>query len=120
MAEFIGRAALVPARVRGDRATITIGGASREVRAVGPAGEMPAGDALAVLRPDALEMIAAGDAADWQGTIVERRFAGALLAYRVKLAGDSEVEIHTTERGREIGDSVGVRVSREPVAVVST
>jgi hypothetical protein len=29
------------------------------------------------------------------------------------------MEIHTTERGREIGDAVGVRVSREPVAVVT-
>jgi hypothetical protein len=64
-------------------------------------------------------MIAPGNGGDWPGTIVERRFAGALLAYRVKLAGDAEMEIHTTERGREIGDAVGVRVSREPVAVVS-
>jgi ABC-type Fe3+/spermidine/putrescine transport system ATPase subunit len=119
VAEFIGRAALVPARVQGDRATITIAGVSREVRVVGPEAGMPSGEALAVLRPDALEMIAPAEAGDWQGTIVERRFAGALLAYRVKLAGDSEMEIHTTERGREIGDAVGVRVSREPVAVVT-
>ena len=119
VAEFIGRAALVPARVQSDRATITIGGVSREVHVVGPEQGMPRGEALAVLRPDALEMNAPDEAGDWQGTIVERRFAGALLAYRVRLADESEVEIHTTERGREIGESVGVRVSREPVAVVS-
>ena len=119
VAMFIGRAALVPARVQGDHGTITIGGVSRDVRVVGPEQGMPTGGALAVLRPDALEMNAPGEAGDWQGTIVERRFAGALLAYRVKLAGDSEVEIHTTERGREIGETVGVAVSREPVAVVS-
>ncbi|MDQ4080993.1 MAG: ABC transporter ATP-binding protein [Gemmatimonadota bacterium] len=118
VAEFIGRAALVPARVHDGRATITFGGVSREVRVVGPEQGMPGGEALAVLRPDALEMLPAGDPDHWQGTIVERRFAGALLAYRVRLAADTEVEIHTTERGREIGDAVGVRVSREPVAIV--
>jgi hypothetical protein len=73
---------------------------------------------LAVLRPDALEIVTAPARDDWGGTIVERRFAGALLAYRVKLADDIEVEVHTTERGREIGEKVAVRVSREPVAVV--
>jgi hypothetical protein len=50
--------------------------------------------------------------------VTERRFAGALLAYRVTLAEGVEVEVHTTERGRNIGDRVGVRVAREPVAVV--
>jgi ABC-type Fe3+/spermidine/putrescine transport system ATPase subunit len=118
VAEFIGRATLVPARLIGDRASMTIGGITREVRAAIPEGRRDGGDVRAVLRPDALEMVAAPARGDWPGTIVERRFAGALLAYRVKLADDVEVEVHTTERGREIGDAVGVRVSREPVAVV--
>ena len=117
VAEFIGRATLVPARLNGDRASVTIGGITREVRAATPDGT-DHGDVRAVLRPDALEMVAPPASGDWPGTIVERRFAGALLAYRVRLAGDLEVEVHTTERGREIGESVGVRVSREPVAVV--
>ena len=118
VAEFIGRATLVPARVAGDRAVLTIGGVAREVRVVLPNGAAGDGSMHAVLRPDALEMVGSADRGDWTGTITERRFAGALLAYRVKLAGDVEVEVHTTERGREIGDSVAVRVSREPVAVV--
>ncbi|MGQ0712520.1 MAG: ABC transporter ATP-binding protein [Gemmatimonadaceae bacterium] len=120
VAEFIGRAALVPARLTGDRAVITIAGVRREVRAVAPNEGLRGDDAHAVLRPDALEIVALSAAGDWPGTIVERRFAGALLAYRVKLADDTEVEIHTTERGREIGESVRVRVSREPVAVVGS
>ena len=117
VAEFIGRATLVPARMSGDRAVLTIGGVSREVRVVLPNGSST-GQMHAVLRPDALEMVGPPDRGDWPGTILERRFAGALLAYRVKLADDVEVEVHTTERGREIGESVAVRVSREPVAVV--
>ena len=118
VAEFIGRATLVPARLSDDRAVLTIGGVSREVRVVLPNGGSASGQMHAVLRPDALEMVGAPDRGDWPGTILERRFAGALLAYRVKLADDVEVEVHTTERGREIGESVAVRVSREPVAVV--
>jgi putative spermidine/putrescine transport system ATP-binding protein len=118
VAEFIGRATLVPARVHGDRAVLTIGGVAREVRAVLATAENSRGQMFAVLRPDALEIVTAPARDDWRGTIVERRFAGALLAYRVKLADDVEVEVHTIERGREIGELVAVRVSREPVAVV--
>jgi ABC-type Fe3+/spermidine/putrescine transport system ATPase subunit len=118
VAEFIGRATLVPARVSGDRAVLTIGGVARDVHVVMPNGETGDGSRYAVLRPDALEMADPASSGGWPGTIVERRFAGALLAYRVALAGDIEVEVHTTERGREIGESVGVRIAREPVAVV--
>jgi ABC-type Fe3+/spermidine/putrescine transport system ATPase subunit len=117
VAEFIGRATLVPTRLNGDRAVLTIGSISREVGAI--TSESAVGGTLhAVLRPDALEMVVPPARGDWPGTIIERRFAGALLAYRVKLADGVEVEVHTTERGREIGDAVGVRVAREPVAVV--
>jgi ABC-type Fe3+/spermidine/putrescine transport system ATPase subunit len=118
VAEFIGRATLIPARLNSDRAVVTIGGISREVRAIASDSRVGAGPVHAVLRPDALEMVVPPGRGDWPGTIVERRFAGALLAYRVKLAEGVEVEVHTTERGREIGESVEVRVSREPVAVV--
>ena len=120
VAEFIGRATLVPARVDGDRAVVTIGGVAREVRAISEneGGERSA-SAYAVLRPDALDMVAPSASSDWKGTIIERRFAGALLAYRVKLADDVEVEVHTTERGREIGEAVAIRIAREPVAVVT-
>jgi ABC-type Fe3+/spermidine/putrescine transport system ATPase subunit len=116
VAEFIGRAALVPARLDGTTATISIGGRSHRVRAVTPNGALTS-SAMAVLRPDALEMTSP-EKGQWQGSVTERRFAGALLAYRVTLAEGVEVEVHTTERGRNIGDRVGVRVAREPVAVV--
>ncbi len=119
VAEFIGRATLVPARLEGDRAVVAIGGVTRELRVVTGNGAPRSGPAFVVLRPDALEMVEPTGRGDWAGTITERRFAGALLAYRVKLADDVEVEVHTTERGREIGESVGIRVSREPVAVVT-
>ena len=119
VAEFIGRATLVPARLEGDRAVVTIGGVAREVRVVAANGAASSGAVHVVLRPDALEMIASPERGAWAGTIIERRFAGALLAYRVRLADDVEVEVHTTERGREIGESVAVRVSREPLAVVT-
>ena len=118
VAEFIGRATLVRARITGNRAVLMVGGIAREVRTIRPNDTPDGAQMHAVLRPDALEMVSSSAPDDWPGTIVERRFAGALLAYRVKLADDIEVEVHTTERGREIGDAVAVRVSREPVAVV--
>jgi ABC-type Fe3+/spermidine/putrescine transport system ATPase subunit len=120
VAEFIGRATLVPARLNSDRATVTIGGIAREIRAVSLEGSGGTGEIHAVLRPDGLEIVVPPARGDWPGTIIERRFAGALVAYRVKLADAVEVEVYTTERGREIGESVGVRVTREPVAVVGT
>jgi hypothetical protein len=98
---------------------LTIGGVSREVRATASGSERRDGRMHAVLRPDMLEMVVPPVQADWSGTIVERRFAGALLAYRVRLADDVEVEVHTTERGRDIGDTVGLRIAREPIAVVA-
>jgi putative spermidine/putrescine transport system ATP-binding protein len=119
VAEFIGRATLVPARLNGDRAVLTIGGVSREVRSTASTSERRDGQMHAVLRPDTLEMVVPPARGDWLGKIVERRFAGALLAYRVRLADDVEVEVHTTERGRDIGDTVGLRIAREPVAVVT-
>jgi ABC-type Fe3+/spermidine/putrescine transport system ATPase subunit len=119
VAEFIGRATLVPARLNGDRAVLTIGGISHEIRTITSTSGSRDGQMQAVLRPDTLEMVVPPTRGDWLGTIVERRFAGALLAYRVQLADDVEVEVHTTERGREIGETVGLRIAREPIAVVA-
>jgi hypothetical protein len=49
---------------------------------------------------------------------MERRFAGSLLAYRIRLAPDLDVELHTRERAVKPGDQVAVGIVREPLAVV--
>jgi ABC-type Fe3+/spermidine/putrescine transport system ATPase subunit len=121
VAEFIGRATLVPARAANGRADVTIGARTQRVGVLSSEGvSLATGTAvLAVLRPDALAF-AAEDAPDaWPGVVTARRFAGALLAYHVMLKGDVEVELHTTERGVSEGDTVAVRIVREPLAVVA-
>ncbi|MDQ6831287.1 MAG: ABC transporter ATP-binding protein [Gemmatimonadota bacterium] len=115
VAEFIGTGALVPARRAGAEVAISIGGVTRRVRAEGAA----TGDVLAVLRPDSLAFVPAERADAWPGLVTERRFTGTLVAYHVRLAGDVDVEVHSTHREVKEQERVAVRVVREPVAVIA-
>jgi putative spermidine/putrescine transport system ATP-binding protein len=118
VAEFIGRATLVPARFDGASAVIRIDGTERRVAAVSAVTSPVPRDAFAVLRPDALAF-ASADAPDaWPGIVTGRRFAGALVAHRVRLADMIEVEVAGHDRTVREGDRVALRVAREPVAVV--
>ncbi|MEJ7812535.1 MAG: ABC transporter ATP-binding protein [Gemmatimonadaceae bacterium] len=137
VAEFIGHATLLPgAFERGSNAasdrdggpgdgwvTLAVNGTERRMRAVAPlsvAGRGNAGgDVLAVLRPDALAL-SPPDAPDaWPGLVTARRFAGAMIAYHVRLSDTVEVELYSADRAMREGDRAGVRVAREPVAVVA-
>ena len=121
VAEFIGRATLVPAVDEGAHATITIGGVARRVATVRPedgAGRTHA-SALAVLRPESLALGPADAADAWPGRITSRRFAGGVSVVHVALADGVNVEVATAERGVREGDVVSVGVAVEPVAVVA-
>ncbi|HTL97002.1 MAG TPA: ABC transporter ATP-binding protein [Gemmatimonadaceae bacterium] len=119
VAAFIGRSTLVPGALDGDHIIVQLGGAARTLRAA-PAPDLPSrGPATAVLRPDALGFSPPNGTDAWPGVVQERRFAGALLAYRVRVAGDVDLELHSTVRDVQPGDAVWVRVTREPVAVVA-
>ena len=117
VAEFIGRSALLPATMRdgGRRASIEAGGVEQTV-AVNQASTAN-GSMLAVLRPEALSFADDGVPA-WPGTVTARRFAGATSIYLVSLDGGASVEVATPSRVAAEGERVGVRVAREPVAVV--
>jgi putative spermidine/putrescine transport system ATP-binding protein len=122
VAGFIGRATLVPGRLADGHITVNIGGSERRIAAAPPDASAPpiaGGRALAVLRPDALALAAPDDREAWRGTVVSRRFAGSLLAYVVRLADGLEVEVHSASRQAREGESVGVRLARQPVAVVA-
>jgi ABC-type Fe3+/spermidine/putrescine transport system ATPase subunit len=122
VAEFIGRAALVPAVDRGTHATVTLGGAARDVTVTRADGSRPLGRALAVLRPEALAFAPADSADAWPGTVTARRFAGAATVYHVTIGGDGnavDLEVATSERGAREGERVRVRVAREPIALVA-
>ncbi|MGI9182624.1 MAG: ABC transporter ATP-binding protein [Longimicrobiaceae bacterium] len=117
VAEFIGRATLVPATPARGGIRIPIDGRAPSLSATAPE-DLPEGSLLAVLRPDALEF-ASPEAPDaWPGEVTTRRFAGALLAYHVRVSDEVELELFSADRRPQVGDRVGVRVAREPVAVV--
>lgn len=119
VAEFVGRASLLPAVEQGpDSAAITVGGVERVLRVV------HANDAkaplLAVLRPEAMGFAPAGWPDAWPGVVRSRRFAGSSYHYRVELSGGAEVEVAVQDRLADEGDRVAVRVVREPIPVVAT
>jgi len=117
VAEFIGRATLVPARFDGRTAAIRIGDVEHSVEAIASESAMPR-DVLVVLRPDALAFTSPEASGAWPGVVTGRRFAGALLAYRVRLGDAVDVEVVSHDRSVHEGDRVALRVTREPVAVV--
>ena len=119
VAEFIGRAALVRAEDQGTHALVRIGRVERRLevaRASGVAAMLAS--ALVVLRPEALGFTPPDWPDAWPGTVRSRRFAGAVFVYRVQLEEGPEVELSTEDRVAGEGERVGVRVRREPVAIV--
>lgn len=119
VAEFVGRASLLPAVERdGGTAAITIGGIERVLRVVRPNGAR--GPLLAVLRPEALGFAPPGSPDAWPGVVNGRRFAGSSYHYHVRLDGNMEVEVAVGEKLADEGDHVAVRVVREPIPVVAT
>jgi putative spermidine/putrescine transport system ATP-binding protein len=118
VAEFIGLAALVPARVADGVATILVAGVAQHARAVAPAG-VPAAP-VAVLRPEQLALDRADDAAagGWPGRVAARRFAGGRTICRVALDGGASVQVEVRDRDVQEGDAVVVRLAADAVAVV--
>ena len=120
VAEFVGRATLLPARRDGDDALLTVDGVTQRARAAWPS---PASDHaapsewLAVLRPETLALAPADDVTAWRGEVVARRFAGAVIVCRVRL-GAHVAELETDRRDVREGDHVGVRLVARTVALV--
>jgi ABC-type Fe3+/spermidine/putrescine transport system ATPase subunit len=124
VAQFIGRAALVPAEWAGERARIAIGGVMQDGPAItgDPAvAAAPGPRWLAVLRPESLSIDYAerADGPAWAGEVVSRRFAGGHLVYGVRLTGDVRVEVSTDDAAWVEGQSVTVRLENRPIALVA-
>ena len=117
VAKFVGRSTLVPALPDGEHAVITIGGVPIRVRAVCSSGS-PGLGALAVLRPEGLGLTPPDWSGAWPGVVQSRRFVGAVYAYRVAVADDRVLEVLAPDKRAEEGDNVGVRILRQPVALV--
>ncbi len=120
VANFIGRATILPAEDLGDKVGVTIGGTRQEflaTRPVSSARKLSA--ARVVLRPDALEISTNGVDAAWNGKVVNRRFTGGSAVYKVRVADGTELEVESGQMGLREGDLAGVRVAREPLPMVS-
>jgi ABC-type Fe3+/spermidine/putrescine transport system ATPase subunit len=124
VAEFIGRASLLPAEWAGDRARIAIGGVAQDTAAItgDPAvAHAPGARWLAVLRPESLSIdyVERDDSPAWPGEIVSRRFAGGHLVYSLRLPDDVRVEVSTDDGAWAEGQRVSVRLGTRPVALVA-
>lgn len=114
---FIGHATLVPARARGDCATVTIGGVTRDLSitrpsdASGSRGQdgVDGVNGAVVLRPETLTLDVDRGRDGWAGVITARRFAGATFVYHVRVSDDTVVQVSSHERVN-VGDAVQVRV----------
>lgn len=112
VASFIGRGTILPAIDDGDTASVTIGERAITVRVARAEGAPPRlGQAFVVLRPDALELTDVDDSRGWRGHILNRRFAGGAVMYRVQLAGDVTVEVESSSGDAREGEAVSVTPS---------
>jgi putative spermidine/putrescine transport system ATP-binding protein len=119
VASFIGRGTILPAVDNGATATVTIGGRTTDipvVRADGVAFRVE--HAYVVLRPDALDLASPDDPHAWSGRIINRRFAGGAVMYRVELGDDVTVEVESANGTAREGELVGIAPTRGPFPLV--
>jgi ABC-type Fe3+/spermidine/putrescine transport system ATPase subunit len=97
VAMFIGRGAVVRAVDKGSSALVTIGSVTRELSVSRPE-EAPdrLENAYVVMRPDTLQLSRERGGTAWRGRVINRRFAGGLVVYRVRLSDDVTVDVEST------------------------
>jgi ABC-type Fe3+/spermidine/putrescine transport system ATPase subunit len=119
VAAFIGRGTMVPAIDRGTTASVIVGGRTHELKVNRPKGmSLPYGKAFVVLRPEALELVAPGGNVAWPGRVVNRRFAGGVIVYRVELAGGITVDVESASGNAHEDDNVAVAPTKGPFPIV--
>jgi ABC-type Fe3+/spermidine/putrescine transport system ATPase subunit len=121
VAEFVGRAALLPAERMSEGVWVTVGSvalaapARADAHADGGAGEL-----AAVLRPESLVLVDDDEQPAWEGTVAGRRFAGGHTVYQVRLESGAVVEVMGNGFGAPEEQVVRVRLSGQPIATVRT
>ncbi len=120
VAMFIGHATLIPARLNGESATVTIDGTTHPVALSSRADVVNGAMGAIVLRPEAVEIVrddaTAKSEGTWRAVVASGRFAGAQFVYRLRLDHDIAIDVASHER-IEAGETVSVRVTR-PVPMV--
>lgn len=118
VAEFIGRASLLPARDEGTYAAVRAGEREVLVPVERTNGSGRLASPVVVLRPESLVFDNADAADGWRGEVRSRRFAGGVTMYRVESGRGAEVEVTSWDGAVQEGERVVVRVARGPVALV--
>jgi ABC-type Fe3+/spermidine/putrescine transport system ATPase subunit len=119
VAAFIGRGTMIPAVDRGDTASVTIGGRTRELVVNRPKGmRLPYGKAFVVFRPEALELVGQGGNSAWPGRVVNRRFAGGVIVYRVELSDGVTVDVESASGNVHEDENVAVAPTKGPFPIV--
>ena len=117
VAEFVGRAALLPAERTGDDVRVTVGSVALAAPARASNEQGDIGHLIAVLRPESLQLVDDAQPA-WKGIVAGRRFAGGHTVYQVRLESGAVVEVMGDGVGTPEGDAVHVRLSGQPIATV--
>jgi ABC-type Fe3+/spermidine/putrescine transport system ATPase subunit len=119
VAEFVGRAALLPAERMGDGVWVTVGSVALAAPArTGVPAEGDISHLMAVLRPESLALVDDDEQPAWAGTVAGRRFAGGHTVYQVRLESGAVVEVMGNGFGAPEGETVRVRLSGQPIATV--
>ena len=121
VAEFVGRAALLPAELMSDGVWVTVGSVAlaAPARVAGAAADPGNGrELVAVLRPESLALVDDDEQPAWEGRVAGRRFAGGHTVYQVRLESGATVEVMGNGFGAPEGATVRVRLSGQPLAVV--
>ena len=117
VAEFVGRAALLPAERLADGVWVTVGRVALAAPARADASD-GGGDLVAVLRPESLALVDDDEQPAWEGVVAGRRFAGGHTVYQVRLESGAVVEVMGNGFGAPEGQTVRVRLSGQPLATV--
>jgi ABC-type Fe3+/spermidine/putrescine transport system ATPase subunit len=119
VAAFIGRGTMVPATDRGNTAMVTIGGRTRELAVNRPKGAPSRYEnAYVVLRPEALELVGQSGDSPWPGRVVNRRFAGGVIVYRVQLSDGVTIDVESASGNAHEDDNVAVAPTNGPFPIV--
>ena len=118
VAEFVGRAALLPAERTGDGVRVSVGSVALAAPARRSNDHGDISHLIAVLRPESLQLVDDDEQPAWEGTVAGRRFAGGHTVYRVRLESGAVVEVMGDGVGAPEGATVRVRLSGQPIATV--
>jgi putative spermidine/putrescine transport system ATP-binding protein len=116
VAEFVGRSSRIAVTVLGPTergVRVSLEGVEWELTdgAAPPGAVPPQGEALMVVRPEALRLMAPAPGAV-PGTVAERRFTGAASLFTVATDGGARLEVTGPPRSVRPGDRVGIMPSR--------